>query len=56
MSYQSFGRNQGASNSFEKLLALRIPDLNEKSFLDVGCNVGFSVGMPSTRVRAALWE
>lgn len=44
MSYQSFGRNQGASNSFEKLLALRIPDLNEKSFLDVGCNVGFFCG------------
>jgi SAM-dependent methyltransferase len=44
MSYQSIGRIQGASNSFEKLLALRMPDLNGKSFLDVGCNAGFFCG------------
>ena len=44
VSYQSIGRVQGASNSFEKLLALRLPDLNGKSFLDVGCNAGFFCG------------
>jgi SAM-dependent methyltransferase len=44
MSYQSFGSNKGASNSFEKLLALNLPDLKGKSFLDVGCNAGFFSG------------
>ncbi len=47
MNYQSIGRNKSASNSFEKLLALRMPDLNGKSFLDVGCNAGFFCGYAS---------
>ncbi|MCJ2010418.1 class I SAM-dependent methyltransferase [Methylobacterium sp. J-092] len=39
--YQTFGDVRGASNSFAKLLLLGVPNLKDKSFLDVGCNEGF---------------
>lgn len=39
--YQTFPGRRGASNSAEKLRLLGLPDLKEKSFLDVGCNEGF---------------
>lgn len=39
--YQTFSDTPGASNSEEKLKALRIPDLTGRSFLDIGCNEGF---------------
>ena len=42
MVYQTFGDQRGDSNSPEKLTRLRLPEqLNDKSFLDVGCNEGF---------------
>lgn len=39
--YQSFFDQRGASDSFSKLVKLRLPDLRDKKFLDVGCNEGF---------------
>lgn len=44
MQYQSFPDTPGTSNSFEKLLALRIPDVKDKRYLDIGCNEGFFCG------------
>lgn len=44
MQYQSFPNTPGTSNSFEKLLSLRLPDVKDKRFLDVGCNEGFFCG------------
>lgn len=43
-SYQTFPGTLGASDSFGKLKALRLPPLAGKSFLDVGCNEGFFCG------------
>jgi SAM-dependent methyltransferase len=40
-SYQSFDGINGDSNSFEKLKRLRLPSLEGKSVLDIGCNEGF---------------
>lgn len=42
--YQTFPGQAGSSNSLDKLLALRLPPLAGKSFLDVGCNEGFFCG------------
>lgn len=43
--YQSFLNKKGASDSFEKLRRLGLPNLHGKSFLDVGCNEGFFCGV-----------
>jgi SAM-dependent methyltransferase len=42
--YQSFPDARGDSRSLDKLKALRLPVLKERSFLDVGCNEGFFCG------------
>ena len=42
--YQSFPDARGDSRSLEKLKALRLPVLKDRSFLDVGCNEGFFCG------------
>ncbi len=42
--YQSFPSAPGGSRSSDKLFALRMPPLTNKSFLDVGCNEGFFCG------------
>jgi SAM-dependent methyltransferase len=42
--YQSFPGAAGDSRTFDKLKALRFPDLAGKSFMDVGCNEGFFCG------------
>jgi len=42
--YQTFPNATGSSKSVEKLRALRLPPLADKSFLDVGCNEGFFCG------------
>jgi len=44
LQYQSFPDAKGASKSTDKLVALRLPDLKGKSFLDVGCNEGYFCG------------
>ncbi len=43
-SYQSFPDQKGGSQSFDKLVQMRLPSLEGKSFLDVGCNEGFFCG------------
>ena len=54
ITYQSIGSLKGDSDSFKKLICLRLPTLKNKSFLDVGCNTGFFAGyakyMGATRV------
>ncbi len=51
--YQSFSPGGGNSQSLEKLRALKLPDLEGKSILDVGCNEGFfcwyAVGVGAAR-------
>lgn len=42
--YQSFPDAHGDSRTFDKLVALRLPALQGRSFLDVGCNEGFFCG------------
>ncbi|GAB3307800.1 class I SAM-dependent methyltransferase [Luteimonas notoginsengisoli] len=42
--YQSFPDIAGDSRTADKLKALRMPTLVEKSFLDVGCNEGYFCG------------
>jgi len=42
--YQSFPGAAGDSESNQKLVALRLPSLTGRSFLDVGCNEGFFCG------------
>ncbi len=42
--YQSFPDARGDSRTFDKLMALRLPALQGRSFLDVGCNEGFFCG------------
>jgi SAM-dependent methyltransferase len=42
--YQSFPGAPGDSLSIQKLVALRLPSLVGRSFLDVGCNEGFFCG------------
>ena len=44
MGYQSFPWVRGDSQSYKKLIALQLPSLKGKSFLDVGCNEGFFCG------------
>lgn len=44
MGYQSFPWVRGDSESYKKLLALQLPSLEGKTFLDVGCNEGFFCG------------
>ncbi|GAA3528192.1 methyltransferase domain-containing protein [Zobellella aerophila] len=44
MQYQSFPGVKGDSQSLLKLKALRLPPLQGKRFLDVGCNEGFFCG------------
>jgi SAM-dependent methyltransferase len=43
-SYQSFPGKAGASQSLAKLQCLRLPNLYNRKFLDVGCNEGFFCG------------
>jgi SAM-dependent methyltransferase len=45
--YQSFPDAAGDSRTLEKLKALRLPALDGRSFLDVGCNEGFFCGFAS---------
>jgi SAM-dependent methyltransferase len=47
--YQSFPDAPGDSLTLEKLKALRLPPMQRKRFLDVGCNEGFFCGY-------ALWD
>jgi SAM-dependent methyltransferase len=42
--YQTFPDAEGASRTLEKLKALKLPILEGRSFLDVGCNEGFFCG------------
>lgn len=42
--YQSFPGAAGDSRTLEKLKALRLPVMDGRSFLDVGCNEGFFCG------------
>lgn len=42
--YQSFPDAAGDSRTLDKLRALRLPGLEGKTFLDVGCNEGFFCG------------
>lgn len=42
--YQSFPDAVGDSRTLDKLQALRLPDLKDRTFLDVGCNEGFFCG------------
>lgn len=42
--YQSFPDAAGDSRTLEKLKALRLPGLEGRAFLDVGCNEGFFCG------------
>lgn len=42
--YQSFPDAAGDSRTLDKLKALRLPDLEGRAFLDVGCNEGFFCG------------
>jgi len=42
--YQSFPHAAGDSHTLDKLKALKLPDLEGASFLDVGCNEGFFCG------------
>lgn len=42
--YQSFPDASGDSRTLDKLKALRLPGLEGRSFLDVGCNEGFFCG------------
>jgi SAM-dependent methyltransferase len=44
MTYQTFPGKRGVSASLDKLIALRLPPLTGKRFLDVGCNKGFFCG------------
>lgn len=44
MQYQTFPDVKGDSRSLDKLKALRLPALQGKRFLDVGCNEGFFCG------------
>lgn len=44
MQYQSFPGQSGSSLSVEKLACLRMPELANKRFLDVGCNEGYFCG------------
>ena len=41
MPYQTFSDQKGGSDSPGKLKALKLPDLEGKSVLDIGCNEGF---------------
>lgn len=41
MPYQSFKQGEGSSDSAGKLQAIRLPKLQGKRFLDLGCNAGF---------------
>lgn len=42
--YQSFPDAAGDSHTLDKLKALKLPDVEGRSFLDVGCNEGFFCG------------
>lgn len=42
--YQTFPDASGHSRTLDKLKALRLPSLEGRSFLDVGCNEGFFCG------------
>lgn len=42
--YQSFPDAAGDSHTLDKLMALHLPALEGRSFLDVGCNEGFFCG------------
>lgn len=44
MGYQTFPWAKGDSASYKKLVALQIPSLKGKTFLDVGCNEGYFCG------------
>lgn len=42
--YQTFPDATGDSRTLAKLKALKLPDLSDRDFLDVGCNEGFFCG------------
>lgn len=42
--YQTFPDAEGASRTADKLAGLMLPELQDRSFLDVGCNEGFFCG------------
>src|SRR5690606_4633755 len=42
--YQTFPGATGAARTADKLKALMLPDLQGRSFLDIGCNEGFFCG------------
>ncbi|WP_409523315.1 methyltransferase domain-containing protein [Nitrincola sp. MINF-07-Sa-05] len=44
MQYQSFPGMKGGSESHDKLIAFRLPDLTGRKVLDVGCNEGYFCG------------
>lgn len=44
MQYQSFPGTKGGSRSLDKLIKLRLPPMEGKRFLDIGCNEGFFCG------------
>lgn len=44
MAYQTFPWVKGSSESYKKLIALQLPALKGRTFLDVGCNEGFFCG------------
>ena len=44
MAYQDMPWQKGSSHSFDKLLALSLPPLKNKTLLDVGCNTGYFCG------------
>src|SRR5690606_27342381 len=43
--YQSFPDADGASRTLDKVKALKLPVLTDRSFLDIGCNEGFFCGL-----------
>jgi SAM-dependent methyltransferase len=54
MPYQTVGGVKGNSDSEAKLTKLRLPELKGKSFLDLGCNMGFFCRVAAQRGAARV--